>query len=77
MPRQRVSGRALPLLRNDTKRNLRDKSAQFLRVYIGRKAVAMMVAEKLLEEMDGFPAISPSAQSILRIIEKLALEEEE
>lgn len=62
--------------RYDTKRSLRGRSPDFLKLYIGRQIIHVMVADEMYEEQTGQSILAPSMRKALQLMRELAVGDE-
>lgn len=58
----------------DTRRTIKGRSEDWLRGYIARHAVRMLVADDYMAEQYGAHLVSPAARSLLRLLQSFSTE---
>ena len=68
--------RPLANYRYDSKRTLRGRSPDFLKLYIGRQIIHILVANEMYKEQMGESILAPSMLKALEFMRELAVGEE-
>lgn len=58
----------------DARRNLRDRDEQWLKGYIGRQVVHLLIADDMIVDKGGLTQLGPAVRRALSVLRPLVLE---